>query len=449
MPSAALLCTSTSQCPSGYSCIGGVCKKNPSYSSGECVPSSRPDLSGGSGGSCGGSGSTDCSAPGCSGGNGEANSPSTCSSPVEQEDGVCNPSCLAYQQNFGEAAPGCSSAQDPLCYECINGYYQLRPLEERGCNCPGNSLSAPPCNSEECEKCNQATGICEVSCDECLEKCTVTVQCSCRGAVSVDYEHKKCENGSIVEKTCLEAATESINPQEVCGCPCDPDVTTFQDILVGKTPSECEELPIGPVDDACRYCEVARTYEIIDPSYVPPVDVPEEELPAPPTIRVEEWKKYDVTTIEDECCGECSCHADCFGRVEIATGLPANTCSGELTCIHVAKDSPEADQICTKKTYCTDNGTYTDGCPAGTREAGRISSGGQDCIICERCGPPNEEPDKPVCEPPRFVNGGNECTCPTVNGPNWPDDPLDRTVYAWDGTSCVPSCPTCSPIYPL
>lgn len=456
-------CTSTSQCPSGSSCVGGVCKKNPSTDATECTDVGISDGNTPSSGS-GSSGGGGCSAPGCGGIN---------KGPQDEDTGSCNGACTSYQQNFGSSAPGCSSTLEPQCKDCVNGLYVDKPADQAACFCsqfqssPGSALSVPPkCSEEDCEKCNEDTGICETQCEGCVEVCSIPVNCSCKGTVQFEYTHKKCaedvdadtassvdsRNGNspkkLSTKSCQEAAAEALNKEEFCGCPCDPVETEYEGIRDGFVPNECVGITdTESVNTKCAYCRPGASKQIDDPGYVPPVLPPGEPAPPVPQIIVYTWTKYDSCDLGDECCSECNCHSECQGRKNPAGGY-YNACGADLKCTFVEEESEPAEDNCVEKTFCSNLDGAAE-CPAGATQVGAIADGLRDCIICDVCGAPGPDEDPRPCDSPRAINGGGECACPVVNGPNWPGDPLDRTVYVWDGSNCVPSCSTCSPIYPL
>ena len=398
-------CYSSSQCPSGYSCIGGHCTKNPSESASGC---SGTTVSAG-GGACGGSGSSSCSEPGC----GSGSIPEGCNDTTPpggfpDDDGggrTCNTRCQEYYETHGTVAAGCPPALGE-CRECVGG--NVRDKDNAPCTCAGSD----ECDEENCEKCDPEEKTCKEDTRGCMETCQVVVDC-CGEDKLVNHQIPK---GS---GNCKQAA--QANAAALCECECAPETTEIE-TDGDDAPSECSS---GKVE-----CSKGGTKTDKDGN------------------KKTTWNKKDYSNLGDGCCGDCNCHNDCKGR-KGPNGENYNACGHDLMCY-------EEEIVCSNKTYCTDTGTGVASCPAGSTLTGTIEAGGEKCVLCEVCGESQDVSVPPAdpnpCNPPRIDRGG-ECACPSTRGPNHPgnggDDVLDITVFTWDGSSCVPSCPTCSPQYPF
>ena len=253
-------CTSTSDCASGYACVGGNCIRAASAAATPCTGTGNTDGNGG-GTTCGGAGGDQCSKPGCGtpvpiGG--------CCGGPQywDEETGQivcgvepitqCDVVCTEHYKATGEHLPGCGGASEPSqtslvctnrCSTCVENEdydpdssliderwaYVCKPYEQSEsasipCFCPGGE-----CETEDCDKCDTEEGFCEQDCDTCFEECTYEFECECLSPSRQAIKHRrpKCQNNAL---TCLQEAALKAPPCD-CGC-----VGPKKDVLVGIEP---------------------------------------------------------------------------------------------------------------------------------------------------------------------------------------------------------------------
>ena len=275
-------CTSSSQCPAGYACVGNTCSKQSSSGSGNGTPYT--------------SGLSDCNDPNsdCNGANGCQSTPncgetdaqhccgtrccgfSSVSSPNPgvqcycgpcPDPASCNDFCAGYLAANGEKGPGCSEGSDgnscDSCTYCFNG--ECKPLASAPCWCgDGNN-----CASGTCEKCvtdpeSPSYGDCIHSDEGCQECSTIfNHRCPCNRILnpvtvcrSVPYSGLSTSN--LAQQ---EAARQCEKECETKPDPCVPECeyytrctdtgTGVASCLAGET--QTGTLTVG--DETCVFCK--------------------------------------------------------------------------------------------------------------------------------------------------------------------------------------------------
>lgn len=282
----ATLCSDTSQCASGFACVGGICiSVSGGTDGGVSTCGSTTDNSGstssgssgapgGGGGGCGGptggggnSGNTTstststpsgpCVKSGCgtkpslgnsagsaggSGGGGGGNGSDCCSDvrccriaagivqcfcgPCPPPPKDCNIFCDNYAKLFGEPAPGCDPNQCTECEECqdtLFGGKECVPTSSGPCWCPGNE-----CNGT-CASC-QDDGSCQESCANCMTCVTLYNVCEC-SPFSIRCCYSACTTGLSPTNRCQIEAGKKCEERcpppppgpEPCDCNCHDD----------------------------------------------------------------------------------------------------------------------------------------------------------------------------------------------------------------------------------
>lgn len=315
------LCTSSSQCGSGYSCIGGRCipptesgsgsggGTGSGNSSASCPPDPSPvppppDQD------CGTTGPTSdagpCSSPGCGGaggGGGNGYAEECCGTRccriggfgVQCYCGDCPPPgrcqeyCDAFYKVNYRQAEGCS--KPTICSECeycstIAPFALCRPYQSGGpCHCGGSNGC-----SGQCETCKE-DGTCEYNCNNCTSCITLYNQlCNCLSGpryVTIRCCTSTCNENNLSFVKCRE---DGCNNPSVCpptdppkSDPCKGDCYTRTCCVEGGPP-ECDfppcvqppSCPPCPPNSSCRNLgyisagdETCYIEEVCDKSNVP------------------------------------------------------------------------------------------------------------------------------------------------------------------------------------
>ena len=256
-------CFDSSQCASGFACVGGTCQPSSGGSDGSTSSCDSGGDGGGSsgapgggGGGCGGAGSggsgvgggsisTSCVKTGCGsgvgaggiGGGGGGGGGSDCCSgerccrigagvvqcfcgPCPPPPG-CNKFCDSYAKANGVPAPGCDKEQCSECETCVTD-----PLGAGKCEPAGGPCWCPLSNcSGTCATC-QEDGTCLSSCTNCMTCVTLyNIPCKC---------------GPFSLRCCYSACTEGLSPTNRC-----------QIEAAKKCDEKCPPPPVPPGSEPC------------------------------------------------------------------------------------------------------------------------------------------------------------------------------------------------------
>jgi len=296
-------CVSTSQCPSGWGCVNGVCQQlNNGLSGGSSSPGGGGDCDPGNPESpCNSGGPDSCQqTPQCGDTAEEARdccgtrccSFGSASSPrpgVHCWCGECPPwpgcteFCENYLKAYGEVGPGCTEGTSGnscnSCSECNGGLCEELPTGVAPCWCEGSE-----CNGEGCESCdidNESDdfGECAFEADSCQDCATIiNHQCPCGVVLSPVKACKPYGEGGLLAinlaqqeayRRCTEACDGQANPclpvidgktyctdtgTGVASCPEGSKQTGFLD-TGGEQCVFCQTEDYSGLPDSCKECD--------------------------------------------------------------------------------------------------------------------------------------------------------------------------------------------------
>lgn len=343
-------CFSTSQCPSGWGCVGGVCAQlNSGSNDGISTPGGGSDCDPDNPQSpCNSGGPNSCQqTPQCgddSNGRDEAreccnNRCCTFGSASSSRPGVhcfcgdcpdlpgCSSFCDSYLKANGEGGPGCREGFDGNscggCTECDNG--ECRPITLGApCYCENSE-----CDAQDCQKCDTdeeslTFGQCLPNPDGCQDCATITNhRCPCGVVlppITACVPHGK--SGPTAVNTAQDKAATQC--EEECDNldPCAPLVTTFLQCAGDDGPATCPpgSTQTGVVEAGGQECAFCK----IEDSCSTPASCPENKI-------------------------ECHCHDDC-PDCEFCNST--GSCQREPVC----DICDEGEQVCSDLETCCGNG---------------------------------------------------------------------------------------------
>ena len=360
-------CNSTSECGSGFACIGQYCVKvdgrnvtgggNSNVGAGSNCEIINPvteepidpgDPCGGPTGGSGGGSVGGCTVPGCgvpdlvggSGDDGGSNSGGltccggttyrycrsggcveSCSPPPVPLDG-CSSFCTNYYQANGSYGRNCGSGN--TCSECQYCYdpserdkpAYCRNKSNAPCYCPGGEQ----CEGQ-CETCDRDSGECKKDCNGCMDTCNCFVTCSCGKRITQNWSQPHCQSGLVCSSACRE------DLQKQC-----------KDVCPDPPPDPCKGDPNEPCE---RQCNCVRLTINCGESFPPTPDgCSDTFLGYVSTCDGQAANSGLETSIRRRCCGDppdaCKCD-----------GPNAKSCGECMTCIEGrCKKDPDCDEEC-------------------------------------------------------------------------------------------------------
>lgn len=376
-------CSKSSDCGSGFACVGGYCVKVDGRSatgggSGTASPGSncdvkdpveedpQPDPCGGPTG--GSPGSTGCTIPGCGGdgksGGGSGDSKECCETGVKYtrcDFGGCAESCYPFDPPSGcssyctehwyfngEYADGCS--QGNTCSECSDcwqylggGAVQAYKCRPRGINTPcycKSSADYGDCKRDgDCYLCDKnpkspSFGDCRKECNGCYDNCNCFITCRCGIQLKGTWSQPHCQSGLACPSACRENLAKECEkycpPPPPDPCKADPNNPCEKDCDCITVYRECDQ-SLGQPPNGCTWTQLG----FISTCGQPPESFPENS-PGP-------QKAYIMRT----CCGQagdgCKCRNG-VGGPQIRKCPECQVCNSEGRC-ETPEDGP-CDNYC-------------------------------------------------------------------------------------------------------